>query len=97
MGATWGMDFDGEAEVEALQRKLDIEEDQQKGDDMFGLSDSDEETIRTLDVEKLKMKSGSLSEKQRGMVLKVDGLRRRLRKLLDANQNQNSKKVQELT
>jgi hypothetical protein len=29
----------------------------------IGLSDSDEETIRVLDTEKLKLKSGSLSEK----------------------------------
>ena len=50
-----------------------------------------------LDIEKLKTKSGALSEKQRGLVQKVDGLRRRIRKLLDANNNQNSKKVQELT
>jgi hypothetical protein len=57
------------------------------------LSDSDEETIRVLDIEKLKAKSGALSEKQRGLVQKVDGLRRRIRKLLDANNNQNSKKV----
>jgi hypothetical protein len=27
-GASWGMDFEGEAEVEALQRRLDIEEDE---------------------------------------------------------------------
>ena len=59
----------------------------------IGLSDSDEETIRVLDTEKLKLKSGSLSEKQRGMVQKVDGLRRRIKKLLDSNNNQNSKKV----
>lgn len=57
------------------------------------MSDSDEETIRVLDIEKLKAKSGALSEKQRGLVQKVDGLRRRIRKLLDANNNQNSKKV----
>jgi hypothetical protein len=63
----------------------------------IGLSDSDEETIRVLDTEKLKLKSGSLSEKQRGMVQKVDGLRRRIKKLLDSNNNQNSKKVQELS
>lgn len=95
MGASWGMDFDGEAEVEALQRKLDIEDDQQRAEDgeHLGLSDSDEETIRVLDIEKLKAKSGALSEKQRGLVQKVDGLRRRIRKLLDANNNQNSKKV----
>ena len=63
----------------------------------IGLSDSDEEKIRVLDTEKLKLKSGSLSEKQRGMVQKVDGLRRRIKKLLDSNNNQNSKKVQELS
>ena len=63
----------------------------------IGLSDSDEEIIRVLDTEKLKLKSGSLSEKQRGMVQKVDGLRRRIKKLLDSNNNQNSKKVQELS
>jgi len=90
------MDFEGDAEVEALQRKLDIEDDK-RDEEAFGLSDSDEETIRVLDIEKLKLKSGSLSEKQRGLVLKVDGLRRRIKKLLDANNRQNSKKVQEFT
>jgi len=50
-----------------------------------------------LDVEKLKLKLDSLSEKQRGLVLKVDGLRRRIKKLLDANHNQNSKKFQEFS
>ena len=81
------MDFEGEAELEALQRRLDIEEDEQaraEGEEI-GLSDSDEETIRVLDTEKLKLKSASLSEKQRGMVQKVDGLRRRIKKLLDSN------------
>ena len=65
-GASWGMDFEGEAELEALQRRLDIEEDEQaraEGEEI-GLSDSDEETIRVLDTEKLKLKSASLSEKQ---------------------------------
>lgn len=95
MGATWGMDFEGEAELEALQRKLDIEDDEQLQNDgeIIGLSDSDEETIRVLDIEKLKVKSGSLSEKQRGLVQKVDGLRRRIKKLLDSNNGKNSKKV----
>jgi chaperonin cofactor prefoldin len=89
------MDLDGEAEIEAFQRKQDMEDEQlmQAEDGAAFLSDSDEETIRVLDIEKLKVKSASLSDKQRTLLQKVDGLRRRIKKLLDANKNQNSKKV----
>ena len=53
------MDFDGEEQVQALQRKMDKEELEENS----GLSDSDEEMIRVLDIEKLKVKHASLSEK----------------------------------
>ena len=77
------MDLDGEEQVQALQRKMDKEELEENS----GLSDSDEEIIRVLDIEKLKVKHASLSEKQNKLVAKIDAMRRKIHKMTSSDKN----------
>ena len=61
--------------------------DKEELEENSGLSDSDEEIIRVLDIEKLKVKHASLSDKQNKLVAKIDGMRRKLHKMSSNNKN----------
>ena len=78
-GANWGLDFDGEAEIQAYQSKLDFEGDG-LGDDEEGDQDyaEDMQLIRSLDIELLEQRRELLTDKQRTMVGKIQGLRRKM-------------------
>ena len=88
-GASWGMDLDGEDEVQAYQRKCD-KEDMEEGS---GLSGSEDEMGRVLDIEKLKTKSEKLSDKQNKLVLKIDGMRRKIHKMMTNSKGKDDSKV----
>lgn len=70
-GVSWGMGFD-EDEIAAFQKKQEEESDEASGE---GSSDEDDEDVKFLNVEKLKQRD-DLSDKQKGMLQKVEGIRR---------------------
>ena len=61
--------------------------DKEELEENSGLSDSDEEMIRVLDIEKLKVKHASLSDKQNKLVAKIDGMRRKIHKMSSNDKN----------
>ena len=67
------MDWDGDEVVREFQRKQDAE----------GAGDGDEsdDSQQGLNIEKLKLKSDSLTDKQKSLLSKVEGLRRKVVKL----------------
>jgi hypothetical protein len=86
------MGFDDEEAVAQYQKKLIEDEaagdDDQSDDNLNNNSnsefDSDEEgNGQLLDIESLRARDSELTEKQRSMLSKVEGIRRNLKKLLD--------------
>lgn len=67
------MDWDGDEVVREFQRKQDAE----------GASEGDasDDSQQGLNIEKLKLKSDSLTEKQKALLSKIEGLRRKVVKL----------------
>ena len=78
-----------EEEIAAYQRKQDenpSEGDEDNSED-FGLSDDDDaddsdEDVKLLNVEALRQRD-DLTDKQKQMLSKIEGIRRQLKKLLD--------------
>lgn len=84
------MDPDGEDQVQAYQRKCDKED----LEDDSELSCSEDEMERDLDIEKLKTKSAKLSDKQNKLVSKIDGMRRKVHKMMSNSKNKDDPKLQ---
>lgn len=79
------MGFDDEEAVAQYQKKLI--EDEANGDSLSDdnsniNSDSDEDS-QLLDIDSLRARDSELTDKQRSMLSKVEGIRRNLKKLLD--------------
>ena len=79
------MGFDDEEAVSQYQKKLI--EDEANGDSLSDdnsniNSDSDEDS-QLLDIDSLRARDSELTDKQRSMLSKVEGIRRNLKKLLD--------------
>lgn len=49
---------------------------------------------RDLDIEKLKTKSAKLSDKQNKLVSKIDGMRRKVHKMMSNSKNKDDPKLQ---
>lgn len=71
---------DDEEEIVAFQRKQEEEDENASRE---GVSDDeDEEEDELMDLEKVRMREG-LSDRQKQLITKVEGIRRQLKKLID--------------